>query len=390
MRLPDALLLFADHLEIVLEVVDFLANDALIEIRHLQRALRCLHGFAFGIERGERALLRVARGIEPRGEIGQLRAQLVTALRCRGAARRLALLLAVDFAEIFGDLAAAILRTLRLLGQAHMVELQIVPLPLQIFRLLAHAQGLFALLLQLDLGGGRDLAQQIGFRLQLVVAAAELFDLALAGENPMHFGIGGVEAHAVVLNTWPCGHTSTAPGGRSARCAKPCSASATMYTRYEPVGQHQSDRRIGTRDQCEQGLASRQIRRRGIAVPVLKERNLAGRGLRQPARRGLQVVERDRVQPLAQDRFQRIFPTGLDADALPQAAETVELMIVEPRMHFTGAALPAAAAAAARCGVPPAHRDRAPRCRASSAAVRCACSSSGSASSTRFKASRRS
>src|SRR4051794_5103000 len=58
----------------------------------------------------------------------------------------------------------------------------------------------------------------------------------------------------------------------------------------------------------------------------------------QPAGRALQVIDRDAVQALAQHSFQRIFPAGLDAQTLPQTAEAVELMVVEPCMHLTRAA----------------------------------------------------
>src|SRR5450759_1437156 len=78
-------------------------------------------------------------------------------------------------------------------------------------------------------------------------------------------------------------------------------------------------------------------RRVGTFLPGGVNRHFSRRQIAEPGCCLLEAAEAYAVQALAQHRFQRVFPAGLDLDVLPQAARRIETVRFQPALHFFAA-----------------------------------------------------
>jgi hypothetical protein len=111
--------------------------------------MRGLHRLPLLGEQHRGGLIGFSRGVQALAQIAQLHLQLGARFGGGIALRMLMLELDVNLFELALDLAAPLQRALGLLGEAHMIELQVVTLLLQIFGLAAQLERFLATPLQL-------------------------------------------------------------------------------------------------------------------------------------------------------------------------------------------------------------------------------------------------
>ena len=102
---------------------------------------------------------------------------------------------------------------------------------------------------------------------------------------------------------------------------------------FEPVAEERGEAGVAEMEQVGQAR-QRAMRRRGRGRRRREEGQARRRRVGREGADGFETADLERAEPLAQGRFERRLPTGLDADPRPQACERVETVAREPGLEL--------------------------------------------------------
>ncbi len=165
------------------------------------------------------------------------------------------------------------------------------------------------------------------------------FDFALAGQDAMDFGIGGMKTDAGRREHMALGADQHGAGGQFSSDFNAMRRIGQYVDAREPVSKHARQTRVGAGDVVGQALQTVGCgffdhRARDDTV----EGNFSWRHLGEPAMCLPQIRETDTVKTFAQNGFEGVFPTFADAYALPQMNIAAQIVAIQPGFEFARAA----------------------------------------------------
>ncbi len=161
----------------------------------------------------------------------------------------------------------------------------------------------------------------------------QLFDLALACQHTVQLAVRRMEQHAVRADQMALRRHQPGAGRQIAALAQRLVQAGHGIHARQPVIHHGRRLRIlaahVVRQRRQTGLRSRI----GRARTVRRIHGQLGRRRIVPACRIFQTRQCQRIDALAQHRFQRVFPALFDTDGLPQARRVIQLVLGQPGLQ---------------------------------------------------------
>ena len=253
--------------------------------------------------------------------------------------RALVARLGIDLGQLGRDLFAALGHALRLLREHDDCELSLV---LRLLQLLDRgAQRIERGLALIEPGFScRECAPERR-KLRLFRRAAARVSCSISrcrDSTPCSSESGAWKLTLWRVKTCPSPDTSSAPAGNRSRRVEALVPILDDIDLVQPVVE-----RAGRSSVLAMHVRGQRLepghRDRGCGGPGVRgvNRHLSRRQITEPGCCLLEIAEAYAVQALAQHRFQRVFPAGLDLDVLPQAARRIQTVRLEPALHLFAA-----------------------------------------------------
>ncbi|KGD44404.1 hypothetical protein DO72_5716 [Burkholderia pseudomallei] len=333
-RRRDALGLLVRDLDRALQLVDAVRGLARGEARVGGRALALARLLARVrqrlVERFERELIVLEARLQF-GELGVVALEIRLRLR---AQRTLLLDLRADLLEFLADLRAALRIALVRLRELEHVHLQRVHALRRTLGLRAHFGQRLRRLRVCRFRSDRRRLRLVGQERLRAHLARQVLDFLRAREHARLLGVGRVELHARARDDVARLHDERAALRQLHARGERLREVVGDEHRAEPIVEHRAQARVvdahERQERAQRARRGERLARGGRRV----ERELRGRRVGGERLHPVEIRHFERGEPLAQHRFERGFPAGLDVQLLPQTRQRAELVLVEPRLDL--------------------------------------------------------